>query len=139
MWKDDPGECGRIENAGRLPCSCGRFGTRSRALSRHSDSAVISLAETTDPSPDQPEERRRVFGVVEKVGEVECQKGEIIRCVHAWVYLPQKPFVVPDQSLPDRRVRCKLVSPIIWAHLYDRRLSCTVDLEALIQFPLQVW
>ena len=49
---------------------------------------MICLAEASYPCTDKPEEWRGVFRVVEEVGEVESEKGEVVCRVHAGVYIP---------------------------------------------------
>lgn len=57
----------------------------------------------TDARADEPEEWAVIFGRVEQIREVECQQGEVISRIHAWIYLPQKPLVHVEDPLPERR------------------------------------
>lgn len=70
-----------------------------------SDGTVICLAHTADSGPNKPEERGEVFGVVEKVSEIEGQQGEVIGGIDAGIDVPQEPMVVVDDSFPQGRVR----------------------------------
>ena len=76
---------------------------------------MVCSTETTDSGVDHPEEWRRVFGVVEEVGKVEGEEGEVVGCVHAGVDFPQKPLVVVENSLADSRIREESISVVIRA------------------------
>lgn len=46
---------------------------------------MICMTETSDAGPNEPQKRRGVFGFVEEVRKIECQEGEVIGCIDAWV------------------------------------------------------
>lgn len=57
---------------------------------------MIRLAEPPDPRADEPEEGGGIFGVVEEVGEIEREEGEVVAGVDAGVDPPQEPFVIVE-------------------------------------------
>lgn len=90
----------------RLTRTISRSGSRGNGcLFSESDGTVICLAHTADAGPNKPEEGGEVFGVVEKVSEIEGQQGEVIGGIDAGVDVPQEPFIVVDDSFPQCRVR----------------------------------
>ena len=74
---------------------------------------MICIAEASYPRANKPEEWRGVFGVVEKVGEIESDEGEVVCRVHAGVYIPQEPLVVVHYSSPYRCIIWKSIAVIV--------------------------
>lgn len=54
-------------------------------LRGQSDCMMICMAKTSNAGSNKPQKGRRVFGIVEEVGEIEGQEGEVIGCIDAWV------------------------------------------------------
>lgn len=77
---------------------------RGRRIGREFDGSVIDRAEAADAGADEPEEGRGVFRVVEEIGQVEGEEGEVVGCVDAGIDVPQEPFVEVLYALPESRV-----------------------------------
>ena len=71
---------------------------------------VICLVESTHSRSNQPEERRRVFGIIEQVTETKSEDGKIVGGVYARVYVPQEPLVVMQYPLSNRCIRRKSIT-----------------------------
>ena len=97
---------------------------------------MIGLAEPPYSRADEPEERGGIFGVVEEVGEVEGQEGEVVGGVDAGIDFPQEPFVVVEYPLPETGIVGQLISPVVARPQY--RSLRGVDLIALVELPLQI-
>lgn len=106
-----------------------------RFLPGESESAIVCFGEAADTSADQPEEGRGIFCVIEEVGEVESQEGEVIGSIYARVYIPQEPFVAVKNPLADRGVRWQRVSVVTRAKNGGLR---DMDIVALVQLSFDI-
>lgn len=46
---------------------------------------MVCMTETSDAGSNEPQKGGGVFGIVEKICEIEGQEGEVIGCIDAWV------------------------------------------------------
>lgn len=97
---------------------------------------MIGLAEPPYARADEPEEGGRVLGVVEEVGKVEGEEGEVVGGVDAGVDLPQEPFVVVEYPLPQTGIVGQLISSVVARPQYGSLRG--VDLIALVELSLQI-
>ena len=106
--------------------SCGRPSSQSYG-------SVVCLTETSNASANQPEEGRRVFGVIEEIGQVEGQEGEIIGGIYAGVNISKKPLVEIQYPLSYRRIMRESIPIVRWS--YYCGLRC-VDIIAFVELAL---
>lgn len=90
-------------------------GTRGSGLGVEDggDGAVVGGAQTADAGADEPEEGGGVFGVVEEVGEVEGEDGEVVCGVNGGVDVAEEPLVVVVETLADCWVGREVVAWVI--------------------------
>lgn len=104
---------------------------------------MVSRPEPPDARADEPQERRRILGIVEEIGQIERQDRKVVRRVHGRVHIPEKPLVVVQQSLPQRGIRRKVVARMVSRSTTttthkQRGLRRSVDIIALVEFALQI-
>lgn len=97
---------------------------------------MVCLTESANASANQPEKGRRVFGIIEKIGEVESQKGKVICSVYTRVYIPKKPLIVVKYPLSYCCIMWDSITVIAWPkYLRLRR----VDVVTLVELTFKIW
>lgn len=110
-----------------------RRGALARGLvAQGLDGGVVRAGHPAHARPDHPQEGVVVFGVVEEVGQVEGQQGEVVGGVDARVDVPQEPPVVVQDLVPPGRVRRQ--GGVGGAQQGAGR----IHLVALVELPLEV-
>lgn len=77
-----------------------------------------------------------VFRPIEEVCHVEDYHGEVVRRVHARVYVPQKPLVVMQEALFHACARPRSI-PVPVVPRSEKICMRGVDIIALVELPLQ--
>lgn len=76
-----------------------------------------------------------MFCIIEKVGQVESEEGEIVGGVYARVDVPEEPFVAVEYSLPDGSIVGEGIAVVGGAK--DCGLRC-VYIVAFVELAFQI-
>ena len=97
---------------------------------------MVCLTESANAGANQPEKGRGIFRIVEKIGEVESEKGKVICSVYARVYIPKEPLIVVKYPLSYCCIVWKRIAIIAWTK--NGRLW-RVDVIALVELAFEIW